>query len=36
VVKPFLGVIVGGYVGLPAQQKAEFAPLMDAMKAFGW
>lgn len=35
-VQPFLSVIVAGYVAMPAQQRAELAPLMEALKTFGW
>lgn len=34
--QPFLGLAVGGFLGMSGKQRAEFGPIMNALKTFGW
>jgi hypothetical protein len=34
--QPFMGLAVGGFLRMPGSQRAEFAPIIGALRNFGW
>jgi len=34
--QPLVGLAIAGYISLPAEKRAEIAPLMKALQSLGW
>ncbi|NSW58025.1 MAG: hypothetical protein HPY44_18630 [Armatimonadetes bacterium] len=35
-VKPFMGLVLAGYMAMPAPTRAQLGPIMQALNSFGW